>query len=185
MSGTTKAFCLAAFMAGAILEAAADDSMFDTFENRPDARWDYIADSVMGGVSTGSVRFPNERGKAFARLAGTVSTKNRGGFIQFRRALDTPLPADTKGIRLRVRGNGEQYFVHVRTTGTWLPWQYYQAVFDTTAEWTEIRLPLTSFKPSGRLLRTTLAANALTSVGIVAYGRDHEARVDVREIGFY
>ena len=185
MSGNTMALCLAVFLAGAAIQAQAGDVMFDSFENRPDARWDYIADSVMGGVSTGSVRFPTEQGMAFARLAGTVSTENRGGFIQFRRALDTPLPAGTKGVRLQVRGNGERYFVHLRTRGTWLPWQYYQAGFETTADWTEIRLPLTAFEPSGRLLKETPAASAVTSVGIVAYGRDHEAQVDVRAIGFY
>ena len=185
MPGTTRAICLALLLMGAGANALAGDGVFDDFENQPDARWDYIADSVMGGVSTGSVRYATEKGASFARLAGTVSTENRGGFIQFRRKLDKPLPPDTRGIRLLVRGNGERYFVHVRTRGTWLPWQYYQAGFDATADWTEIRLPLASFKPSGKLLRVTPAAGALTSVGIVAYGRDHKAQVDVREIDFY
>ncbi|MCV2891207.1 CIA30 family protein, partial [Ruegeria aquimaris] len=122
---------------------------------------------------------------SFARLTGTVSTANRGGFIQFRRQLDAPVPADTGGIRLVVRGNGERYFIHLRTTGTLLPWQFYQSGFEAPGTWTEVRLPLSSFRASGSLLRATPSASTLTSVGVVAYGRDHEALLDVREIGFY
>ncbi|MEM9107545.1 MAG: CIA30 family protein [Pseudomonadota bacterium] len=184
MTDTMKAFCATVLMIGLGFSAHAGDAMFENFENRPETRWQYIADTVMGGVSTGNVQFSDEAGKSFARLAGNVSTENRGGFIQFRRKLDTSLPADTKGIRLLVRGNGQQYFVHLRTKGTLLPWQYYQAAFETDDNWTEIRLPLTSFEPSGRMLRATPAPTSLTSVGIVAYGRDHEAQVDVREVGF-
>ena len=75
--------------------------------------------------------------------------------------------------------------MHLRSGGTVLPWQYYQAGFDAARGWTEIRLPFTAFKASGRLLRRVPRAQGLTSLGVVAYGRDHEARIDVREVGFY
>lgn len=163
----------------------AEDTMFEDFQNQPESRWDFVADTVMGGVSSGNVAFSKDGSAGFARLTGSVSTENRGGFIQFRRKLDAAPPQGTTGIRMRVRGNGERYFVHLRTTGTLLPWQYYQSGFDTGEAWTEIRLPLSSFKPSGRLLRSTPSAGALTSIGIVAYGRDHEAQVDIGEIEFY
>ncbi len=159
--------------------------MFEDFETNPATRWDYIADTVMGGVSSGQVSFEANGTDSFARLTGTVSTANRGGFIQFRRQLDAPVPADTGGIRLVVRGNGERYFIHLRTTGTLLPWQFYQSGFEAPGTWTEVRLPLSSFRASGSLLRATPSASTLTSVGVVAYGRDHEALLDVREIGFY
>lgn len=66
-----------------------------------------------------------------------------------------------------------------------LPWQYYQAEFPTSEDWTEVSLPLSAFKASGAMLRAIPVADEITSVGVVAYGRDHEARVDVSEIGFY
>jgi hypothetical protein len=44
---------------------------------------------------------------------------------------------------------------------------------------------LTAFEASGAMLRDVPRAGALTSVGIVAYGRDHEADIEVREVGFY
>ena len=65
-----------------------------------------------------------------------------------------------------------------------LPWQYYQAGFDVTRDWAEIRLPFDAFAASGALLRTTPRAHSVTAIGIVAYGRDHDAEIDVRELGF-
>lgn len=165
--------------------AAAEERMIETFDKAPETRWRFIADTVMGGVSTGRVDFRTENSTAYARLTGSVSTENNGGFIQFRTRLDTPPPDGTEGVRLSVRGNNQRYFVHLRTKGTLLPWQYYQAGFEARADWAEIRLPLTAFEPSGWLLADTPAAASLTSIGIVAFGRDHEAEIEVREVGFY
>ncbi|SLN44957.1 Complex I intermediate-associated protein 30 (CIA30) [Falsiruegeria litorea R37] len=158
---------------------------FETFENNPETRWQYVADTVMGGVSTGKVSFEQASNAPFARLEGQVSTANNGGFIQFRHLLETRAPSDTQGVRLVVRGNNQAYFIHLRTTGTLLPWQYYQASFETTGTWTEVRLPFSAFERSGRLLRSTVSAGSVTSVGVVAFGRDHAAQVDVAEIGFF
>ena len=165
--------------------AQADENLAEDFSKSPETSWDYVADTVMGGVSSGQVQFRSERDVAFARLTGTVSTKNNGGFIQFRRKLSDRPDEGVSGVRLLVRGNGEQYFVHLRTRGTVLPWQYYQAAFATSDNWTEVWLPLSGFKASGAMLRAIPVADEITSVGVVAYGRDHEARVDVSEIGFY
>jgi hypothetical protein len=54
-----------------------------------------------------------------------------------------------------------------------------------TGEWAEVRLPFTVFAPSGAILRDVVRENSLRSVAIVAYGRDHAAEIDVREVGFY
>lgn len=178
-------FFLVFLMTGYSVDVHAEDRMFEDFEADPSIRWEFIADTVMGGVSTGKVEFAKEGTTTFARLTGTVSTKNRGGFIQFRRRLDAPLPDSVTGIRIVVRGNNQRYFLHLRTRGTLLPWQYYQSGFDAAAAWREVRLPLSSFEASGPLIRSRPAAASLTSIGIVAYGRDHDAQVDVREIGFY
>jgi len=66
-----------------------------------------------------------------------------------------------------------------------LPWQYYQAGFAVTESWTEVRLPLDAFTASGALQSTEPKPGSLASVAVVAYGRDHDARIDVREVGFY
>jgi hypothetical protein len=165
--------------------AVAEEAMLDAFENQPEKRWDFFADTVMGGVSSGQVRFIKENGSAHARMTGQVSIENRGGFIQLRKTLSEKPSDNAKGVRLVVRGNGQRYFVHLRTSGTMLPWQYCQGGFDSSEDWAEVRIPLSEFKPSGRILRSELRAGSVKSVGIVAYGRDHQADIRVQEIGFY
>lgn len=161
------------------------EDMFETFDTNPAPRWTYFADTVMGGVSTGDATFEREGAEGFVRLAGNVSTQNNGGFIQVRRALTDRLSADTQGVRLKVRGNGGPYFVHLRTKGTRLPWQYYQAQFPTTATWTDVQLPFSAFQPSGQFLRKTPRADTVTSIAIVAFGRDHTALVEVSDVAWY
>lgn len=152
---------------------------------QPNTGWRFFTDQVMGGVSTGGVTFLQESGVPFARMTGRVSTANRGGFIQMRLDLASPSPVGTTGVRLVVRGNAQRYFVHLRTSGTVLPWQYYQAAFDVTESWDEVRLPLEVFTASGAMLRKVPTPDALLSVAVVAYGRDHDALIDLREVGFY
>ena len=159
--------------------------MIEDFKSQPETRWRFFTDTVMGGVSTGQVEFLDEGGDAYAHVTGSVSTANNGGFIQIRMELPAPPPEGAVGLRLIVRGNDQRYFVHLRTKGTVLPWQYYQAGFPVTREWSEVRLPFTAFKASGIFLRTRPRPESLTSVAVVAFGRDHGAEIDVREVGFY
>lgn len=176
---------MAMLIMGSVTLALADDMMIEDFRPGSENRWRFFADTVMGGVSSGQVRFVREDGGTHAQMAGRVSTKNNGGFIQMQIDLSRTPPEGTSGVRLIVRGNDQQYFVHLRTKGTVLPWQYYQAGFDVTRNWAEVRLPLTAFSASGALLRNVPRADGLVSVGIVAFGRDHDAEIDVREVGFY
>lgn len=171
--------------AAAATHGMAAGMTIDDFGNGAAGRWRFFADTVMGGVSAGKVEFLVEKGVSFARMTGTVSTANNGGFIQFRTEVGGRVPEEARGVRLVVRGNGERYFVHLRTSAMLLPWQYYQAAFDTGPGWREVRLPFSAFKPSGRALAQTPEPAAIRSLGVVAYGRDHEALVDVREAGFY
>jgi hypothetical protein len=159
--------------------------VIEDFTMQPETRWRFFSDAVMGGVSSGKVVYLQEDGQPYARMTGRGSTANRGGFIQIRLDLASPPPESTTGVRLVVRGNDQRYFVHLRTAGTILPWQYYQAGFDVTRTWSDVRLPLDAFVASGALLRTIPRARSLRSVAVVAFGRDHDAEIDVREVGFY
>ena len=159
--------------------------VIDDFRSNPDKHWRFIADTVMGGVSAGSVSFKNDGKHPYAQMRGTVSTANNGGFIQFRRKVDVPAKQSIQGVHIKARGNGERYFVHIRTTGTILPWQYYQAEFATGKGWKDVRIPLSSFKRSGWMLSKAISPSSIKSVAIVAFGRDHEADVQLREIGWY
>ncbi|WP_172975628.1 MULTISPECIES: CIA30 family protein [unclassified Roseivivax] len=163
---------------------AAGPLMHDTFDNRPETRWRFFTDGVMGGVSTGQVAFLNEGGQSIARLTGEVSTANNGGFIQMRRAL-SDVPADAQGIRLIVRGNDARYYVHLRTEVMYLPWQHYRAGFVARDSWGEVRLPFAEFNAQGAPLSRTPAPETLTALGIVAYGADYTASLDIREVALY
>ena len=165
--------------------AGVGDVMIDDFKLQPETRWRFFTDDVMGGVSIGRVEFVEEDGDAYAHMTGSVSTENNGGFIQIRRDLSAPPPQGTVGIRLIVRGNSQRYFVHLRTDGTVLPWQYYQAGFTVTQEWSEVRMQFSDFNASGWLMRAKPRPESLKSIGVVAFGRNHEAEIDVLEVGFY
>ncbi len=162
----------------------AEDSMIH-LSLSDQTRWEYLSDQVMGGVSEGKATFEQANDQPVLRLTGKVSTANRGGFIQARTKLDASLPATTRGVILNVRGNDQTYFVHLRTNGTILPWQYYQASFEVSEDWREVRIPFSGFAPSGRLLRNSLEARSVRSLAVAAFGRDHEADLSVRTVGFY
>jgi hypothetical protein len=159
--------------------AAAAPRMIDDFSGDAAARWRFFSDQVMGGVSTGQVRF----GPGVLRLSGTVSTANNGGFLQARRDLPEGLQPDVSAITARVRGNAQRYFIHLRTAGMLLPGQYLQAGFIAGPDWQDITLPLAEFTPSGALVRRNPAATSIRSVALVAYGQDYEADVEISRIG--
>ncbi|AXI46278.1 NADH ubiquinone oxidoreductase [Sulfitobacter sp. SK012] len=185
MRSALKLAAVVFLLFGAPSPLIAEGNIIGNFERQPETRWRFFADTVMGGVSSGQVTFETDDEAAYAHMTGRVSTANNGGFIQIRTELQDEAPVGTTGVRLIVRGNDQVYFVHLRTSGTVLPWQYYQAGFDVTRNWTEVRLPFAVFEASGRMLRKIPRAQSLRSVGIVAYGRDHDAEIDIREVGFY
>ncbi|MBS0125089.1 CIA30 family protein [Thetidibacter halocola] len=154
---------------------SADPLRLSDLSDPAEARqWRFFTDGVMGGVSTGQAVFED----GHLKLTGDVSTANNGGFIQVRREA-LALPEGTEALRIRVKGNGQAYYLHLRTSATLLPWQYYQASFTAPRDWTEITLKLSDFRPSGRMLPGTPRAGAVRSVALVAYGRDHAARVSL------
>jgi hypothetical protein len=148
-----------------------------------DFDWSFLSDAVMGGVSEGQARLETEAGIDFVRLTGTVSTENRGGFLQVRTQLDGGLPADARAIHLRVRGNGARYFIHLRTAGL-RPWQFWQAGFATGPDWRMVALPLTGFAAQGGLPPGPPQPGAIRSLGLAAYGRDHQADVALAALGW-
>ena len=94
---------------------------------------------------------------------------------------DASFDAASTGLSLRVRGNGERYFVHLRPTSSRRPWQFFQAGFDTNGSWQEITLPWSEFVPQGGL-QGAFDPSEITSMGLVAYGADYVAQLDVAKI---
>lgn len=158
--------------------AGAEQMLIEDFNDDARERWRYTSDRVMGGVSDGSAGLGREGDMTFAQLRGTVSTANNGGFIQIRTTLAETLPDTTKGVSLRLRGNGARYYIHLGPVTARRPWQYYQASFETDGTWQDIALPWAAFAPQGGL-SAQFRPSDIRSLGIVAYGADYEAALDV------
>ena len=143
--------------------------------------WAYLADTVMGGVSQGGAEFA----AGALRLTGQVSTKNNGGFIQVRTRIDPSETSDKTGIKIKVKGNGEIYYLHIRNGSARLPWHYYTVSFQTSEKWKDITIPFDEFEKSATFMPRKLKADTIKTIGLVAYGKDHNADVSIANLEFY
>ena len=176
-----------AAMSNASIAGSATDLAFPMSPDSP-SYWRFVSDRVMGGVSNGRMDMRSEDGIYYAQMTGDVSTANNGGFIQFRAGLSfagqPDRGASIKGVRLMTRGNNQPYYLHFRTRDSRAPWDYYAASFIASDEWQMIELPFTEF--SARRTNTTpLDPTRIISMGVVAYGRDHQADISVATVEFF
>ena len=158
------------------------ETVFEDFSVDAGTRWDFVADRVMGGVSSGQAEIIGLGPDAYMRLTGTVSTDNNGGFVQVRRRFAEPWPSGVQGIDLHVRGNGQTYYVFLKTPNLSRVWYSYRAAFVATQDWQTITLPFKKFKASNDAMPQSFDPSQVNSIAIVAYGNDYEADVSVRNI---
>lgn len=145
-----------------------------------EARWRFLADRVMGGVSRGSAVVEGVEGHRALHLRGKVSLDRGGGFIQVVRGLGeergSPLDAsDHSGLGALVRGVPGKYFLHLRTSHTRAPWQYYGAPLPVEREWRFVKLIWSDFVAQST--SHPLDPSALIRVGLVAAWASFEADV--------
>ena len=153
-----------------------DKNKLENFKNN----WEFVSDQVMGGLSTGKLDLIKDENEKFLRLSGDVSTKNNGGFIQFRSNFQSD-NREYEGIRIKVKGHPSEYFIHVRTHFLLLPWQYYSGKFFVTDEWTEIRVFFKDFDKSNFYQPSSFNSSEIKSIGFVAFGKDFSAQLDLIE----
>ena len=164
-----------------------DDFSDKTLLSKLATRWRGVSDQVMGGLSKSSISHVIVDGHPCMRMTGDVRLENNGGFIQA--SLDLAASGQTfdasnfSGVRLMVRGNAEQYSVHLRTSDNVRPWQSYRAHFTAERKWETIQLPFKKFLP--HRLDTPLATGRLRRAGLVAIGRPFQADLAVSELAFY
>ncbi|PWJ21290.1 CIA30 family protein [Jannaschia seohaensis] len=140
--------------------------------------WGYVADTVMGGVSTGRLTRARLSGTEAARLTGEVSTANNGGFIQI--AADLPEGVDAaawSGIEIDVIGNGEIYDLRLRTTALTRPWQSYRLSFEAPSAWGTLRASWDSF--AAHRTSAPFDPAELRRIGVLAIGREFRADIAV------
>ena len=174
------------------VHAVTDYLLIDDFTRESSAlgtEWEGFTDRVMGGVSEMRIgRIPGPDGP-FIRMTGSVSLENNGGFVQIRLELAERGGvfdgSEYRGIRVRVRGKGDGYYIFLRTANTLLPWKFYKAPVPVSEEWAEVDIPWTGFESGDYGRSRVFSSSKLKSVALVAYGKAFEAEIDLAEIGFY
>jgi hypothetical protein len=164
-----------------------DDFSSQDLTSNLGTKWQGISDSVMGGVSKVNVTCSFIGKRPSLILNGDVLLENNGGFIQASLNLamaEGVLDASTfLGIRLVVRGNYEQYSIHLRTPDNIRSWQSYRAQFTATPSWETIDLPFSIFIPHRHDI--PIDTKRLRRIGIVAIGRAFYADLAVAKVSFF
>ncbi len=163
-------------------QSNAETVFIDEFNQKNE--WNFITDQVMGGTSKGTYNYEKINNDYVVKITGNVSTKNNGGFIQIRRNLNNVNLTNARNLEVIAKGNNEKYFVHLRTTFTLLPWQYYQHSFIVKKDFKNFILPIRNFTKSGFLLPDQINPKNIKSIGIVAFGKDFNADLTVKKISF-
>jgi len=158
------------------------------FNSEPECNdWNTINDVVMGGVSESRFEYS---GASTAVFTGAVSLKNSVGFASVRSAPSLYDLRNYKGLKLRVRGDGKQYKMNLKTD-TDLDGVQHQATFDTKRnEWTEISIAFIDFVPMFRGGRVNHApavdASSVCSFGfLISSKQEGLFRLEIDWIGVY
>ena len=148
--------------------------------------WRLATDQVMGGLSTGTARLVKSDVGKVAHMTGTVSTANNGGFVQVRKRFGAGEASGYDGVFLQVRGNQESYAVHLRNRQSVRPWMNYRQGFQASEDWTILYLPFADFTASrSGFMPSLIEIDSIYSIGIVAYGGDFTADLQIAQVGFY
>ncbi|WP_306258200.1 CIA30 family protein [Pararhizobium sp. IMCC21322] len=149
--------------------------------------WEYVSDTVMGGVSEGGMQQEMYRGRMATVLRGAVSLENNGGFVQIAfdlRPDGTGFNAsDWDGIELINCGNHELYDIRLRTDQLSRPWQSFRTDFTAASEWRTERIPFAAFV--SHKTDAIFDPSQLRRIGVLAIGRAFQAELAVAGICLY
>ena len=90
-----------------------------------------------------------------------------------------------KTLKIKMKGNGDEYFLHLRNRSSRLPWQYYQASFTSDTVWRKVKIPFKQFKKSSNFMKSAFDQKTIKTIAIVAYGKDYIADITVSELELY
>jgi hypothetical protein len=145
--------------------------------------WRGFTDRVMGGVSSADFGASVISGRRCARMAGTVTRDNGGGFIQMAMYLRNFTASDYAGIELLVFGNDEDYNLHVRTADCGWHDESYRATFRAGSRWQTIRVPWAELEPNR--VAASLDTSRLQRIGLLGWMRDFDADLALGAISLY
>jgi len=119
--------------------------LFDFSKESNIQNWIVVNDGVMGGLSKGNFSIDNE---GHALFKGYVSLENNGGFSSVRYNLETKSVKNFKKIKLRLKGDGKQYQIRVKTRVS--DYYSYIAYVKTNGEWQTLEILFSEMIPSFR-----------------------------------
>ena len=129
--------------------------------------WYTVNDSVMGGISSSTVRIDLNSQKL--TFSGNVSLDNNGGFASLRSDWAGYDLRGYDGILMRVRGDGNVYRFRTRTERTGAEVAY-TAIFETEVDtWQEVYIPFAEMIPTYRGFIVN-AAGPLDPASIRSFG---------------
>lgn len=139
---------------------------FAKMENMND--WLIVNDGVMGGLSKSKIFMSNSNTAIFS---GNVTLENNGGFASTRTRARPFRLDDYKGIKIRVKGDGNKYQFRIRTDDRFdgVSYRYH---FETKVnQWETISIPFNKCVPvfRGRILRDekAISSSEIQQLGIL------------------
>jgi hypothetical protein len=174
-------------MMTAILSTGGDLVLIDFESKETTGDWYIVNDDVMGGVSRSAMQL-NPDGTA--TFSGTLSPENYGGFASVRVVVDPGDEIQYKGVRIRLRGDGNIYSLRFRTNLNFDGYAYQAKVKSEKGEWAEYEVPFKDFEPTfrGRVLtgKPELDSRNMAQFGLLIADKQFgEFSVDVDWIKFY
>ncbi len=148
---------------------------------------DIVDDTVMGGVSSGSLKAGNNDTAVFS---GIVSLENNGGFSSVKIRYQPGPLAGYQGISLLVKGDGKVYSLRLKTNNANRDFTY-RAKFQTKNNyWRKVYLPFEIFTAvfRGRQVphADELNPNEIQHIGfLIADRQDGPFRLEISSINAY
>jgi monofunctional biosynthetic peptidoglycan transglycosylase len=147
-------------------EPAMSDTLMEF--NEGEMPWRVVNDTVMGGVSRSGVG-TTEAGTLL--FEGTVSLENNGGFASCRADLGSMDLSESRGLAIRVRGDGQRYGFSLRDRARF-DGVNHRVHFETTAnEWETFEFQFSDFEAEfrGRSVpgASPLDTGRLRSLGLI------------------
>lgn len=119
--------------------------LFDFSKECNIQKWSVVNDGVMGGLSKGKFSVNDE---GYGYFEGNVSLENNGGFSSVRYNFETKSVSGFKKITLRLKGDGKQYQIRVKTRIS--DYYSYIAYIKTNGEWQTLEIMFSDMIPSFR-----------------------------------
>jgi len=147
--------------------------------------WRVINDSVMGGVSSGSVQYQGQQ----VVFSGNVSTENNGGFSSIYKSSGR-LAEHVKGGKVTLLGDGNYYQLRLRTQVAGKELTYKIGFSSEKDKQMTVYFKLDDFEASfrGRLIKGApkIKANTISYVGFLILSKQTKTfSLSVSNIEFY